>query len=148
MFELPKKLLCAVEAVLYIAYNGGQAPISSKEIADKQNLPPRYLEQLMQKLVRAGLLRGVRGPRGGYLLARERRRVTIGDICDVLQEDEPAVEQTIGTRLGQATLAPLVEKSRAEAYAGIAQVSMADLCDAAARERIARKGEERMDFTI
>jgi Rrf2 family iron-sulfur cluster assembly transcriptional regulator len=86
---LSKKLFYAVEAVLYIAYNGGKGPISSRDIAARQGLPPRYLEQLMQRLVRGGILRGVRGPHGGYLLARERRRISVGDICEVLSDDRP-----------------------------------------------------------
>ena len=85
---LPKKLYYAVEAVLYIAYNAGNGPISSRDIAEKQGLPPRYLEQLMQRLVHGGVLRGVRGPHGGYMLARERRRITVGDICAVLKEED------------------------------------------------------------
>ena len=48
----------------------------------------------MQQLVRAGILRGVRGPRGGYRLARERRRVSVGDVVRVVRgiEDAPVLE--------------------------------------------------------
>ena len=48
--------------------------------AARHNLPPRHLETMLQALVRAGILKGVRGPRGGYEIARERRRITAGDI--------------------------------------------------------------------
>jgi len=84
VIRLPKKLLFAVEAVLDIAYNAGTQPVQSKEITARQGIPRRYLEQVLQKLVRAGILSGVRGPRGGYLLARERRRITLGDITRVI----------------------------------------------------------------
>ena len=82
-----KKLFYAVEAVLFIAYNAKTGPISGRDIAEKQSLPPRYLEPMMQKLVHAGILRGVRGPQGGYVLGRERRRITLADICAALAED-------------------------------------------------------------
>ncbi|TDI67871.1 MAG: transcriptional regulator, partial [Alphaproteobacteria bacterium] len=65
MIRLPKKLLFAVEAVLDIAYNAGTQPVQSKEITARQGIPRRYLEQVLQKLVRAGILSCVRGPRGG-----------------------------------------------------------------------------------
>ncbi len=53
-------------------------------------MPQRYLEHVMQQLVRAGILKDVRGPRGGYRLAKERRRVTVGDVVRVAEslEDE------------------------------------------------------------
>ena len=86
MISPSRKLFYVVEAVVTIAYNAGQGAVSSREIAKSQGLPPRYLEQLMQRLVRSGLLRGMRGPHGGYVLAKERRRITIADIYDTKKE--------------------------------------------------------------
>ena len=71
--RLTKKLMFAIEAVLDIAYHASDLPVQSKEIADRQGIPRRYLEQVLQQLVHAEILRGVRGPRGGYRLAKERR---------------------------------------------------------------------------
>jgi Rrf2 family protein len=69
MLRPSKKLVLALEAVTDIAYHGGPEPVQSQDIARRLMLPRRYLEQVMQQLVRAGILRGVRGPRGGYRLA-------------------------------------------------------------------------------
>ena len=109
MMTPSKKLFYAVEAVLYIAYNGGHGPISGRDIATRQGLPPRYLEQLMQRLVRGGILRGVRGPHGGYLLAKERRRITVGDICAVLadEKDDQDMQGYAGTPLGGTVVLPV-----------------------------------------
>ncbi len=84
MLKLSRKTLYALEAVVDIAYNARSEPVQSKEITERQDIPQRYLEQVMQLLVRAGILKGVRGPRGGYLLARERRRITVGEIVRVI----------------------------------------------------------------
>lgn len=145
-----KKLFYAVEAVLYIAYNGGQGPISGKDIAERQSLPPRYLEQLMQRLVRGGVLRGVRGPHGGYLLARERRRITIGDICHILNDDKEEQETTdyAGTPLGAKIVMPVWEKARAQMMDHLKQVSLAELCEQALSKNIRKDAEEKMDFAI
>ena len=62
MVRLTKKLLFAIEAVLDIAYNAGTLPVQSGEITRRQGIPRRYLEQVLQQLVRAGVLTGVRGP--------------------------------------------------------------------------------------
>lgn len=147
MIAFPKRLFYAVEAVLYIAYNAGQGPISSRDIAAKQGLTPRYLEQIMQKLVHAGILRGVRGPRGGYVLARERRRVTVGDICKVLAEDEEADLPT-ATPLGREIVEPLWASLRDDALVRLSQVNMAELCEQATEKNIRKASEERLDFAI
>ena len=78
MIRLTKRLLFAIEAVLDIAYNGGAAPVRSAEITERERIPRRYLEPVLQELVRDGLLIGIRGPSGGYRLARERRRCGAG----------------------------------------------------------------------
>jgi Rrf2 family iron-sulfur cluster assembly transcriptional regulator len=148
MIVLPRKAFYAIEAVLYVAYNTAHGPISSKEIADTQGLPARYLEQLMQKLVRAGILRGVRGPRGGYLLARERRRITVADICDVLEgEQEEQLPENI-TPLGKLVVQPLLAEAREAAMAALRAKTMVDLCDQAAAKAIGKQTGERVDFSI
>jgi len=66
MIRLTKKLLFAIEAVLDIAYNGGQVPVRSSEITEREGIPRRYLEPVLQELVRHKILLGIRGPSGGY----------------------------------------------------------------------------------
>ena len=63
MLRLTKKLLFAIEAVLDIAYNAGNMPVQSGDITSRQGIPRRYLEQVLQHLVRTGILAGHRGPR-------------------------------------------------------------------------------------
>lgn len=92
MLTLDKKTLHAMEAMLTIAGHTGTQPISGKEIAAEHELPPRYLEQMLQRLVRAELLRGVRGPRGGYVLAREKRRISLADILHATQANNDEEE--------------------------------------------------------
>src|SRR2546423_15387038 len=85
MIRLTKKLLFAIEAVLDIAYNGGHAPVRSSEITEREGIPRRYLEPVLQELVRHKILLGIRGPSGGYRLARGRRRVSLGDIVGTVR---------------------------------------------------------------
>src|SRR6476659_2383995 len=63
---VPQRGLVAIMAVLDIALNGTQRPISAKAIANRYGLAPRYLEPLLQTLVHDGILKGIRGPQGGY----------------------------------------------------------------------------------
>lgn len=149
MLRLSKKMFYAFEAVLYIAYNGGADPISSRDIAERQSLPPRYLEQIMQQLVRAGILRGVRGPKGGYVLARERRRVTLAEICTVIREMDPVESgQFTQTPLGREIAFPLYEQLEATLSETLANMDMAVLCDQARDKGIARNQDDTADYMI
>jgi Rrf2 family protein len=80
MTLLPRKGVLAIAAVIDVALQDDGRPVSAKTLAARHGLPPRHLETVLQALVRDGILKGVRGPRGGYELARERRKVTANDI--------------------------------------------------------------------
>lgn len=149
MNAAPDKIFYAIEAVLYIAYNNASGAISSRDIAAKQGLPPRYLEGLMQKLVHAGILRGIRGPKGGYVLARERRRVTLSDVCAVLGGDEQKeAANYAGTPLGKTVVLPIWKDAYKAWFDTLSQVNLAELCDQASAKHIKKHKDKTMDFTI
>ena len=83
--KLSTKGKYGVRAVFEIARHYGKGPISIKEIAERQGISFSYLEQILHKLGKAGLIDSVRGPAGGYLLARQPSKLTIGDIVRVLE---------------------------------------------------------------
>lgn len=83
--KLSTKGKYGVRAVFEIARHYGNGPISIKEIAERQGISFSYLEQILHKLGKAGLIDSVRGPAGGYLLARQPSELTIGDIVRVLE---------------------------------------------------------------
>ncbi len=150
MLKLSRKTLYALEAVVDIAYNARAEPVQSKEITRRQGIPQRYLEQVMQQLVRAGILKGVRGPRGGYLLARERRRVTVGEIVRVIaaMEDENDNGYASDSLMGVKVIAPLLDKVQTDMMAQLDSVSIDDLCTEASAESVPRESRDRIDFTI
>lgn len=121
----------AIEAVVDIAYNAADKPVQSKDIATRQEIPRRYLEQVLQQLVREGVLRGVRGPRGGYRLARERRRVTLGQITRIvaaMEDTSDPVESSTNSQLGREVLRPIWQELQDEAIAKLEEISIDDLC--------------------
>ena len=85
---LPRKGVLAITAVIDIALNARGRPVAAKALASRHSLPPRHLEPVLQALVRHGILRGIRGPRGGYELAREQRRITAEDILRAAGTDD------------------------------------------------------------
>lgn len=150
MLRLPKKVFFALEAVVDVAYNARPDPVQSKDITKRQGIPQRYLEQVMQQLVRAGILRGVRGPKGGYRLARERRRISVGDIVRVVGEaDEEDRNVDVGkSELGKRVVAPLWDQLETDIMKRLDQITIDDLCSDAAKEGIATAEQESYDFVI
>lgn len=151
MLRLSKKLLFAIEAVLDIAYNAGAVPVQSSEITKRQGIPRRYLEQVLQQLVRAGVLTGVRGPRGGYRLARERRRINVAEIVRVvrsLERSEDPIEGAAGAELGRRVVRPLWLELQDDVMKRLESVTIEDLCSRAHKAGIAGEYAARYDYTI
>lgn len=150
MLRLSRKTLLALEAVIDIAFNARPEPVPAKEITDRQGVPQRYLEQVMQQLVRAGVLKGVRGPKGGYRLARERRRISVGDVVRVAESIEDGDEEKIRPRsdLGRRIVAPLVQRLQDDMMAQLDAVSIEDLCQRARAQEVPMSGGTGADFAI
>ncbi len=86
--RLATKTRYGVRAMFDIAYHSHDQPAvaaQAKDIARRENIPLRYLEQIFQDLKRAGLVESKRGPRGGYYLKREAAEITLGDVVRALQ---------------------------------------------------------------
>jgi Rrf2 family protein len=151
VLRLTKKLLFAIEAVLDIAYNGGTQPVQSGEITGRQGIPRRYLEQVLQQLVRAGILEGVRGPKGGYRLARERRRITVAEIVRVvraLDGVEDPLEDDGGAELGRQVVRPLWTDLQEELMKRLETVTIEELCVRAHKAGVPGQYGARLDFSI
>jgi Rrf2 family transcriptional regulator, iron-sulfur cluster assembly transcription factor len=145
-----KKLVLTLTAVTDIAYHGGTEPVQSQDIARRLSLPRRYLEQVMQQLVRAGILRGVRGPRGGYRLARERRRVSVGDVVRVVRgiEDAPLEDLGPASELGAKVIGPFWTATEEDLMARLDRVTIEDLCRRAEAKGVVSEAQREVDFAL
>jgi len=151
MIRLTKKLLFAIEAVLDIAYNGGATPVRSADITERQGIPRRYLEPVLQELVRHRILIGIRGPSGGYRLARERRRVSVGDIVRTVRElgtAEDPISDPAGSALGHQVVRPLWVELEHEMMQRLDALTLEDLCTRAHRAGIEGRIAQGGDFEI
>src|SRR5215469_11278029 len=89
---LPRKGVLAIVAVIDIALNARGRPVAAKALANRHRLPPRHLEPVLHALVRQGVLKGIRGPRGGYELAHDAHQITVDDILRAIRTIEEAEE--------------------------------------------------------
>jgi|CXWL01.1.fsa_nt_gi Rrf2 family protein len=150
MLRLSRKSILALEAVVDIACNSRPEPVQSKEITRRQGVPHRYLEQVMQALVRSGVLKGVRGPRGGYRLARERRRITAAEIVRIVADlevvDEPPLNGS--SPIGETIVRPAIEAIHNDLMHQLEAITVEDLCRRAEEKGLADPLGARADFAI
>jgi Rrf2 family iron-sulfur cluster assembly transcriptional regulator len=125
---LPRSALLALMATLDVALYARVRPVSSKALAARNDLPPRHLESMLQALVRAGILKSVRGPYGGYELARERRRLCVGEIVRVAMRADAETENAVKKPgLLETVLQPVIEDVEHVALSRLDTVTLDDL---------------------
>ncbi len=133
-----RRLLFVLDALLWIAEHAGEGrALPQRRLARLQGVPGRFLEHDLQRLVRAGILKGSRGPRGGYRLARPAETILLGEVIAAistrgkaaLEPDEvrspflrhailplfTELEDRIAALLSERTLADLIATARARA---------------------------------
>ncbi len=76
----------AVRAMVDLAYYSKDKPVALQEIAEREDISLNYLEQLFAKLRRNGIVNSVRGPGGGYVLAKKPDEINIGEIIEAVEE--------------------------------------------------------------
>jgi Rrf2 family iron-sulfur cluster assembly transcriptional regulator len=146
---LPRSALLALMATLDVAIYARIRPVSSKALAARNDLPPRHLEGMLQALVRAGVLKSVRGPYGGYELARERRRVCVGEIVRVaMRADDGDGESAKSPGLLETVLRPMIDEVEEFALTRLDGVSLDDLHARALAAGFGEKDETHGSFEI
>ena len=132
MLLLPHKGVLAIAAVLDIAMNSHGRPVAAKSLASRHRLPPRHLEPVLQALVRQGILRGVRGPRGGYELARGEGDIAADEILraagTVEEKSDPPLA---GSSLLTNIVVPALAKAEEAFSIALARITVADLARSA-----------------
>ena len=146
------QLQYAISGIFDLAYNSHDGPTQIRVIGERQGIPMRYLEQIFQRLRRAGLIKAKRGPGGGYLLAREPSDISLAEVVE-------AIEGTIhGRPKGVRS-----EIRESEPFAGpdflwpwlserfrdvLSEVTLAELCRMASREGVPRLSLAPPDYQI
>ena len=132
MLLLPRKGILAIAAVLDIAMNSRGKPVAAKSLASRHRLPPRHLEPVLQALVRQGILRGVRGPRGGYELARSEGDIGADEILRAAGTVEDHDDAPLaGSALLSSVVVPALERAEETFSAALSRITVADLAKSA-----------------
>jgi Rrf2 family iron-sulfur cluster assembly transcriptional regulator len=129
MSLVPRKGLLAITVVLDVAIHSNGRPVSTKALEERNTLSRRHLEPVLLKLARAGVLKGTRGPRGGYMLGREPRQITVEDILRATQVLEDAELGAVGAPLVDHVILPAIAEAERLFSDALSRISIADLSD-------------------
>jgi Rrf2 family protein len=141
--RLSRQVQYAICGVFDLAYNGRGEPVQIRVISERQAIPSRYLEQIFQRLRRAGLVSSKRGPGGGYTLSRSPARISLrevveaveGPVTDALQMKPAPESQAEAWRYRPDFLWAML----ADRFGGVLdETSLEALCGAAVRAEVER----------
>jgi Rrf2 family iron-sulfur cluster assembly transcriptional regulator len=83
--RLSQQAQYAICGMFDLAYGASRAPVQVRVIGERQRIPARFLEQIFQRLRKAELVRGKRGPGGGYVLSRPASEISLRDILEAIE---------------------------------------------------------------
>ncbi len=135
--RVTQQLKYALYGVFDLAYHGGERPVPIHEIGERQSIPARYLEQIFQKLRRAGLVESKRGPRGGYVLARAPEAISVADVLRAVEGEVLRTPECDGLE-GAASPVFVWAEVRDGVCRALGTQTLADLCVEAARRGLPR----------
>ncbi|MBN3922086.1 Rrf2 family transcriptional regulator [Nostoc sp. NMS4] len=130
--ELSCKSEYAILALLEMAahYESGE-PLQIRQIAAQQNIPDRYLEQLLATLRRGGIVKSQRGSKGGYLLTREPRKIILFEILECLEglEAQTGQENVNSKTVDSSVIEEIWQEASRAANSVLQKYTLQDLCE-------------------
>lgn len=149
---LTKMTRFGTRAVFDIAYNSSGLPVQVKDIAKRQELPLKFLEQIFNKLKKADFIKSQRGKHGGYVLTKDPREITVGDIVRAVDERFDLVccvsDTKTCNRAGQCPTRPVWEETSRRVQEYLDTVTIADLCEDAKNKGVEKDTSHPFDYTI
>lgn len=157
--RLSRQVQYALCGIFDLAYNGAGEPVHVRRIGERQRIPRAFLEQIFQRLRRAGLVTGKRGPGGGFLLTRPPSEISLREVVEAIEgpivgeglPDGPeGVEGGVAGEAGGAVHRPdFLWDELAERFAGLLdEICVADVCREAVRRSVVRDLPSRFDYEI
>lgn len=161
--RLSRQVQYALCGIFDLAYNGAGEPVHVRRIGERQQIPHAFLEQIFQRLRRAGLVTGKRGPGGGFLLTRPASEIRLREVVEAIEG--PLVgggaerERIEGSAAERSDSGALTESSAhrpdflweelARRFAAVLDdIRVADVCREAVRRSVVRDLPTRFDFEI
>ena len=132
MSLLSRKGILAIAAVIDVALYSGSRPVSAKALATRHGLPPRHLEPVLQALVHDGILKGIRGPRGGYELGRKQDGITAAEVLRAAGNVDDGSDPVLpGSVLVGKVVLPAIAQAEKLFASALGEITLTDLAQSA-----------------
>jgi Rrf2 family iron-sulfur cluster assembly transcriptional regulator len=146
--RLSRQVQYALSGIFDLAYNGAGEPVRVQSIGARQGIPYRFLEQIFQRLRKAGIVRGKRGPGGGYVLCRAPDEISLREVCEAVEGRWDAraiadIQDWPESRHRPDFLWPDLAERMARA---IGELRVSDVCREAVRRSVERDLPEPLDY--
>ena len=143
-------------AIFDIAYNTTGLPVQVKDVAERQQIPIKYLEQIFHKLKKADFIKSERGPGGGYVLTKNPSEIKVGDIIKAVQEHtdlvacvcDSAEDGNPCVREGQCVTRSVWKEAARQITEYFNSVTIADLCKDAQNKNLKKDANHPFEYSI
>ncbi|MBQ7371654.1 MAG: Rrf2 family transcriptional regulator [Blautia sp.] len=130
--KLSKKSRYGLRALIDLAVNSIRGHVSLNSIAERNEISPQYLEQVFAALRRAGIVKSVKGPQGGYLLNGEADEITLAQILEALEgtyylEPEEKLDNPDSQKIAETVQELLIDRVNEETERLLKEITLADL---------------------
>ena len=155
MLKLSTKSRYGLRAIFDIAYHSSGKPTQVKDISRRQEIPPRYLEQIFRNLTRAKIVGSKRGPQGGYFLLKNRQEITIKNIINATEGAIEVAPCTNGNshikkchRIAHCAARTIWLEARDILSEFLDSMTIGDMCTRAQELGVAKETNREVDFSI
>lgn len=146
--RVSSKVQYAVRAVFDISFNGGGKPTQVKDAAERQGIPPRFLEQIFQDLKREGIVTSRRGPNGGYQLGRPAHEIKLSDIMRAVDGADALDIFALRTEAKPTALDGHFREIGRRVEECFSSVTIGELCERSEEQGIERKASRGYSYAI
>lgn len=148
--RLSRQVQYALCGIFDLAYHGGGLPVRVRTIGERQRIPYRFLEQIFQRLRRADLVRGKRGPGGGYVLSRKPEEISLREVVEAVEGPlgERSEEESGGWSESEHRPDFLWDDLSERLASTLSEIAISDVCREAARRSVVRDLPTGLDYQI
>jgi Rrf2 family protein len=145
-----RRVQYALCGIFDLAYNGAGEPVRVQLIGQRQGIPHRFLEQIFQRLRKADLVTGKRGPGGGYVLTRSPEQISLLEVIEAVDGrlDERRTDELEKWPESKHRPDFLWEDLGRRMADVLSEIVVADVCREAVRRSLARELPDGLDYQI
>ena len=148
--RLSRQVQYALCGIFDLAYNGSSGPVRVQTIGERQRIPHRFLEQIFQRLRKAELVAGKRGPGGGYVLTRAPERISLREIVEAIEGPFVPADSEDANGWPDSGHRPdfLWDDLSERMAAMLSEIAISDVCREAVRRSVLRELPDGLDYQI